>query len=155
MSALGRQRTFATLAQWRSIGFTPLVRMAATTLLTLLVAPLPAWGQDFSCANRAAEIQCDDAACRVETDNFTPLRLTRVGASITLCAYSACWEGRIDFDHERSGVQFLQSLIQRQGPAHEADASTLSIMVGRRRETAQIHWNGILSVLECGSTPAE
>ncbi|WP_166040897.1 hypothetical protein [Sphingosinicella sp. YJ22] len=128
--------------------------MAAATFLALLAAPMPALGQDFSCSNRAAEIQCDGAHCRVETESFTPMRLTRVGDSISLCAYSACWEGRIDFDHERSGVRFLQSLVQRNGPAHEAEASTLSIMVGRRSETAQIHWNGILSVLECGPPPA-
>ena len=151
---MGRKRTFATLAQWCSFGSTPGVRMAAATFLALLAAPMPAWGQDFSCTNKAAEIQCDGTSCLVETDDFTPMRLTRVGASISLCAYSACWEGRIDFDHERSGVRFLQSLMQREGPAHDAETSTLSIMVSRRSETAQIHWNGVLSVLECDSTPA-
>jgi hypothetical protein len=110
----------------------------------------PATTHDFSCRNEAAEIRCGGGECQVETEGFTPMQLTRVGPVITLCAYSACWEGRIGFSRSRSGVQFLQGRIQRAESAGGAEESILSIMISRRDQTAQINWNGFFSVLRCG-----
>jgi|GEM_PF-4137138 len=78
------------------------------------------------------------------------MQLTRTGRTLTLCAYSACWEGRISFSRSRSGVDYLQSRVRREGPAAAREPSLLSIMFSAQTGTAQIIWNGFLNVLECG-----
>lgn len=126
----------------------------ALFLAVAIAAASPVEAAEFSCRNRAAEIRCEGGHCRPETDNFTPMQLTRVGNLLTLCAYSGCWEGRIGFSRSRSGVDFLQGTIRRLEPAGRADVSRLSVLVSRREQTAQISWNGFFSVLECGSLPS-
>lgn len=114
-----------------------------------LAAVSPAQAQDFSCRNATAEIRCGDGECRVETDSFTPMQLSRVGPLITLCAYSGCWEGKIVFSRSRSGVLFLQARMGRDRAAGEAEETLLSVMLSRGDRAAQINWSGFFSVMEC------
>ena len=125
------------------------MRKFAFALAGALALPAPASAHDFSCRNQAAEIQCADGECRAEIESFTPMRLTRAGPLISLCAYSGCWEGRVRFDRSRSGVHFIQGDVRRAGSSAQAGSSLLSIMHSPRDGTAQINWNGFFSVLTC------
>jgi hypothetical protein len=133
--------------------YQPMKKEAVLCATALLAAPLPALGHDFSCSNKAAEIRCEGGGCLVETASFTPMQLTRTGAVISLCAYSGCWEGRINFSRAQSDMHFLQGRIRRAESLREAESATISVMFSGRDQTAQINWNGFLSVLECGPPP--
>lgn len=124
-------------------------KWAIALAAALSAAPSAALGHDFSCRNEANEIRCEGGECRVETESFTPVQLSRTGRGVTLCAYSGCWEGQVGFERSRSGVHFLQASLRRTGPADPADPTLLSVMFTPRERTAQISWNGFFSVLGC------
>lgn len=50
----------------------------------------------WECRNENAEISCDDKSCSVSmAGDFTPMSLsTDTEGSLSLCAYSGCWEGK-------------------------------------------------------------
>lgn len=114
-----------------------------------LAGSSPAAGHDLICRNEAAEIRCDGGRCRAETESFTPMQFTLRRRAVTLCAYSGCWEGHVSFSRASSGIRFIQARMRRAGPGDAGTGSMLSVMLSRRDATAQMNWDGFLSVLEC------
>lgn len=130
------------------------MRLLAASII--LLAPLPAAAAstaDFSCANRAAEIRCADGRCEILTpdDGFTPMRLVRAGKTLSICAYSGCWEGPILARHALGPMMTLQASVKRQGGDEAEPATPLSVIHDADSGTAQMNWGGFANVMECGA----
>ncbi|MDF7773702.1 hypothetical protein P1X14_00455 [Sphingomonas sp. AOB5] len=114
----------------------------------LLLAPVPALAQDFHCRNTQAEIRCVSTGCEVETTSFTPMELRRSGNTLSICSYSACWEGPIRMRRSYDGVTFLSASVKITHPG-EPGRAPLSVMYDREG-TAQIRWLGFSNAMTCG-----
>jgi hypothetical protein len=114
-----------------------------------LLAPLPALAQDFHCRNTDAEIRCSGGSCAVETDasSFTPMELRRTGDRLSICSYSACWEGPIRMRRSYGGVTFLSAEVKITSPG-EPGSAPLAVMYDREG-SAQIRWLGFSQVMRC------
>lgn len=118
-----------------------------TLLIAALLAPLPAAAQDFHCRNTEAEIRCVSNSCAVETESFTPMELTRRGNRLSICSYSACWEGPILLRRTRGGVMLLSADVKSNAPA-EPNRAPLAVMYDLEG-TAQIRWLGFSNAMIC------
>ena len=116
--------------------------------LALVLLPLPAAAQDFSCRNEAAEIRCADGKCEVEAQAFTPMALERHGATLTLCAYSGCWEGRLLVRRTRGDIELLFAELRATGPERRPGGS-IAVIHDRRERTAQMRWGGFSNAMAC------
>lgn len=114
----------------------------------LLLAPVPALAQDFHCRNTDAEIRCSGGSCEVETESFTPMALRRTGNRLSICSYSACWEGPIRMRRSYGGVTFLSAEVTITHPG-EPSRAPLSVMVEASDATAQIRWLGFSNAMRC------
>lgn len=124
------------------------MRLAPAALL--LLAPVPAFAQDFHCRNTDAEIRCSGGSCEVETgqSSFTPMELTRNGDRLSICSYSACWEGPIRMRRSYDGVTFLSAQVAISTPG-EPNRAPLSVMFEAADKTAQIRWLGFSNAMRC------
>jgi hypothetical protein len=122
--------------------------MRILAIPALLLAPLPALAQDFHCRNTEAEIRCVSTGCQVETESFTPMELRRTGNLLSICSYSACWEGPIRMRRSYEGITFLSASV-RIGTPGEPRRAPLSVMYDREG-TAQIRWLGFSNAMRCG-----
>lgn len=116
-------------------------------ILAALLAPLPAAAQDFHCRNIAAEIRCVSNTCTVESDSFTPMELSRRGNRLSICSYSACWDGAIAMRRTRGGVMFLSADMKSSTPGEPRQAP-LAVMYDLDG-TAQIRWLGFSNAMTC------
>lgn len=114
---------------------------------TMLLAPMPALAQDFHCRNTDAEIRCVSNSCQVETESFTPMELRRTGNRLSICSYSACWEGPIRMRRTYEGVTFLSASVRINSPG-EPSRAPLSVMYDREG-TAQMRWLGFSNAMRC------
>jgi hypothetical protein len=114
----------------------------------MLLAPSNALAQDFHCRNTDAEIRCSGGSCKVETESFTPMELRRSGNRISICSYSACWEGPIRMRRTYSGVTFLSAEVKITHPG-EPNRAPLSVMYEASDATAQIRWLGFSNAMRC------
>lgn len=115
--------------------------------LLAVLTPLPALAQDFHCRNEAAEIRCVENGCEVEKDSFTPMELRREGATLSICAYSGCWEGPVLMRRTRGGITFLSAEVYSTAPAQPSHTA-LSVIYDRVG-TAQIRWLGFSNAMTC------
>lgn len=113
-----------------------------------LLAPLPALAEDFHCRNTDAEIRCSGGSCAVETDGFTPMELRRTANTLSICSYSACWEGPIRMRRTYGGVTFLSAEVKITSPG-EPSRAPLSVMFEAADRTAQIRWLGFSNAMRC------
>ncbi len=113
-----------------------------------LLAPVPALAQDFHCRNTDAEIRCSGGSCEVEKDSFTPMELRRTGNRLSICSYSACWEGPIRMRRTHGGVTFLSAEAKITSPG-EPGRAPLSVMFEADDKTAQIRWLGFSNAMRC------
>ncbi|NML06545.1 hypothetical protein [Sphingomonas sp. G-3-2-10] len=123
--------------------------MRILTIAALLLAPFPALAQDFHCRNTGAEIRCVSTGCEVETESFTPMELRRTGNKLSICSYSACWEGPIRMRRSYEGVTFLSASVRISSPG-EPNRAPLSVMYDREG-VAQIRWLGFSNAMRCGA----
>lgn len=69
----------------------PIVLIALTLFATSALANADSW----SCRNNDLEIQCDqENQCSV-SESFTPVAINIDKSSMSICAYSGCWEGAV------------------------------------------------------------
>ena len=124
------------------------MRLVSATLL--LITPAPAFAQDFHCRNTDAEIRCSGGTCAVEADHasFTPMELRRTGNRLSICSYSACWEGPIRMRRSYDGVTFLSAQVAITSPGEPRHAP-LSVMYEAADATAQIRWLGFSNAMRC------
>lgn len=118
-------------------------------ILAALLLPAPALAHDFNCRNEKAEIRCDAGACEIETASFTPMGLTRRGATLSICAYSGCSEGPILMHRTRSGVELLYAEVRLTQPGKRA-SEPIAVIYDRAHKTAQMRWGGFSNVMTCG-----
>ena len=118
----------------------------------MLLAPVPALAQDFHCRNTDAEIRCSGGSCEVEAEKagFTPMELRRTGNRLSICSYSACWEGPIRMRRSYGGVTFLSAEVAITSPGQPGHAP-LSVMYEAADATAQIRWLGFSNAMRCGA----
>ena len=121
--------------------------MRRLTIALLLAAPLPALAQDFDCRNTAAEIRCSAGACEVEKESFTPMQLSRRGATLELCAYSGCWHGEVLVRRTRGGIDLL--FAELTGSAAGPGGGSLAVIYDRREKTAQMRWGDFSNAMVC------
>lgn len=107
-------------------------------------AAAPAAAQDFNCRNEAAEIRCQKLGCQVATQDFTPMSLSRTGAKLEICAYSGCWQGRIEFRRTRGAVTMLLTTVRGGEP--------LSVIYDAPARTALMRWGDFAQPMTCGKT---
>ena len=115
----------------------------------LLLAPVPAFAQDFNCRNTDAEIRCDGGKCDIETNSFTPMGLTRRGSTLSICAYSGCSEGSILVRRNRGGIALLYAEVKLTQPG-KREPEPISVIYDRKQKTAQMRWGGFSNAMTCG-----
>lgn len=113
-----------------------------------LLAASPALAQDFNCRNDKAEIRCDSGACEIESNSFTPMGLTRRGATLSICAYSGCAKGPILMRRTRDGIELLHARVKWTQPG-KREPEPLSVIYDREQKTAQMRWGGFSNVMTC------
>ena len=116
-------------------------------LIAAMLLPLPAAAQDFDCRNTGAETRCDQGKCEFEKESFTPLQLTRRGATLELCAYSGCWHGPILVRRTRGGIYMLFADLRTSaaGPG----GGSIAVLYDRGERVAQMRWGGFANTMTC------
>jgi hypothetical protein len=67
------------------------MRLLLSITLTLLSAPI--FASSWNCSNKDLEIHCSPDKCEV-ADGFTPMSISlNTDGTLSICAYSGCWEG--------------------------------------------------------------
>jgi hypothetical protein len=123
-------------------------------IFAMLAVASPAGAQQFACSNRSAEIRCGAGACEVKTAEFTPMSLSRAGRTLSICAYSGCWEGQIAIRRVQGQTEFLYARVRNgQAASPPPEMSHLSVLFDHRSNTAQMNWAGFSNVMDCGETP--
>jgi hypothetical protein len=124
-------------------------------LAALAAIPLPilakaySMSADFTCTNPDAEISCNAGACAINTTGFTPMSLSRTGHTLSICAYSGCWEGPTLIRTIKGSVELLFAQVRPTGPAARGTLDGLSVIYDRASHSAQMHWAGFSNVMEC------
>ena len=70
-----------------SVGFVCVV-VSEPTIAEVKAASYSAW----TCSNQDTEIACDTSGCEV-AETFTPMSVSLDTGSLSVCAYSGCWQG--------------------------------------------------------------
>jgi hypothetical protein len=128
--------------------------MGRFTIVFLVVGMVaaPACAADFDCSNPDAEISCSAGACTINTNGFTPMILSRTGKILSICAYSGCWNGPTLTRRLNGSVELLFARVSRSRPNSDGGKPDgLSVIYDRASKSAQMHWGGFSSVMECKS----
>jgi hypothetical protein len=118
--------------------------------LLLVAGATPAAAQDFTCANKSAEISCGNGACEVNSDGFTPMSLSREGKRLSVCAYSGCWEGPILVRRSRGSIELLYAEVRNAQATASGGMNALAVIYDRGSRTAQMRWGGFANAMDCG-----
>lgn len=123
----------------------------ALAVAALAAAGGPARATDFNCRNLEAEISCANGACTVTvpggSDGFTPMGLTRRGATLSICAYSGCWEGRISLRRTRGVIEMLFATVTN--PQGHGGPTELAVIYNRETNSAQANFLGFANAMGC------
>lgn len=121
-----------------------------TLLLLLTLLASPAAARDFTCSNPDAEISCSAGKCEFKTasDGFTPMSLSRRGSTLSICAYSGCWEGPIAVRRTRGAIDLLLADVRKESGDRGA-GDTLAVLYDGTGRSAQMSWGGFKNVMEC------
>lgn len=98
---------------------------------------------DFTCTNRSAEISCDAVSCRLETEGFTAMSVSRSGRKLQVCAYSGCWSGALDMIRTRDNLTILHARL-------EGGQGQLTVSFDHNEKIATMLWGNFAQALNCG-----
>lgn len=118
--------------------------------MMLAAVPGAAWAApgDFSCRNDAAEISCDAKSCAVETQNFTPMGLSRRGRMLEICAYSGCWSAPVRVRRTVGATTLLYTEIRG---GISGDPQPLSVIYDAEAKVALMRWGGFAQPMSCSA----
>lgn len=103
----------------------------------------------WKCTNKdTVEIVCTEMACESHS-TFTPVALELDGQRISICAYSACFEGAPDV-FVRNGAHLLVSDTPNRGSgSNRSPPERLSLALDEQSGTAVLLWRGFAQPLMC------
>lgn len=119
-------------------------------IATLLAAgpALAAAPTDFTCGNRNAQISCDASACEINTDEFTPMGVSRKGNRLEVCAYTGCWGGPLDLIRTRGDLTILHA---RLSDGHDP----VAVIYDRKAQVATMMWGSFAQPMSCGAQTSQ
>ena len=98
-----------------------------------------------------SEIRCTAAGCQ-SAASFTPMEVRLADGGVTLCAYSACFEGQAQVLANGKSNLIVGSTPQRVGGREDAALLMLALDPGSGSGT--MLWNGFANPLRCTGQPA-
>lgn len=100
------------------------------------------------CFNKTSETRCDAGRCTTITEGFTPVQLDLDRDGISLCAYSGCWKGSVDFVHTEDQLSFIRAKLL-DAPQANAPADHVTIIYDRKHSYAQASFSDFALTMEC------
>ncbi|WP_299194144.1 hypothetical protein [uncultured Erythrobacter sp.] len=107
---------------------------------------------EITCGNDAAEISCDNGVCEINTDSFTPMGISIAGERSELCAYSACYKGRVVTEYRVAEHSFFDLELRQFDPLQEVvvgEPVRVGVIHRPDSRSALVSFTGFAQVMSC------